>query len=166
MKPGGRAAGLLSLCLLVPTAVAGAEPDPTTRVATLPPAAFVPANNSSQYLLRHGGLGVLCPTKGAGYFTAPLQLEDGASIREIAVTLENDSSEGLGVMSLVRHTTEGPELLAITPVSVGSGDAETLASAPIADAAIRNDASSYLLQVMLSAPGVCLRGARVSYRLP
>ena len=128
--------------------------------------AFQPANGATNYVVEEGGLGRLCITKGAGYFAAPLQFQDGAVIQEVAVFLEDDSHESLGMMSLVRRGLEKFDILALTPVSVGTGEVETLATTAITTPVIDNHDATYLLQVLLSGPDVCLHGAQVRYRVP
>lgn len=128
--------------------------------------AFQPANSAANYVVEEGGLGRLCTTKGAGYFVAPLQLEDGTVIQEVAVFLEDSSPDALGMMSLVRRGLEKFDVLALTPISVGTGRVETLSTMEISAPVIDNHDATYLLQVLLSGPGVCLYGARVRYRAP
>jgi hypothetical protein len=128
--------------------------------------AFLPANGGINYVVEQGGLGRLCVKKGGGYFVAPLHFQDGTVIQEVAVFLEDDSHESLGMMSLVRRQLDNFDILALTPISVGTGEVETLTTTEITAPVIDNNDAAYLLQVMLSGPGVCLYGARVRYRAP
>jgi hypothetical protein len=128
--------------------------------------AFQPANSGTNYVVEEGGLGHLCTTKGAGYFLAPVRLVDGAVIEEVTVFLEDYSPDSLGMMSLVRRKLERFDVLALTPISVGTGKVETLSTTEISAPVIDNHDATYLLQVLLSGPGVCLHGARVHYRVP
>jgi hypothetical protein len=167
--PGRGAARTVSLLLallgLANVAVAQ-EPVGQTRVLNLAPVAFAPSNNDSRYVIREGGLGVLCVLKGGGYFTAALRLEQGAVIERIGAFVEDKDTTSFALMSLARRTAAKSELLAITPVSSGAHAVETLSADQITTPVVDNETHSYLLQVMLSGPGVCLRGAEVRYRLP
>ncbi|MGD0949610.1 MAG: hypothetical protein ABSA52_19555 [Candidatus Binatia bacterium] len=140
-------------------AVGGSE---ERRLAAI---AFQPANGAINYVVEEGGLGPLCTTKGAGYFVAPLQFQDGTVIEEITAFLDDTSRDSLGMMSLVRRGLERFDILALTPVSVGTGKVETLSTTAITAPAVDNHDATYLLQVVLSGPGVCLYGAQVRYRV-
>jgi len=144
-----------------------AHPADSLREANFAPVAFQPANAvTTHHTVEEGGLGRLCTTIGAGYFVAPVQLEDGAVIQEVTVFLEDDSHDSLGMMSLVRRGLEKFDVLALTPVSVGTGEVETLGTTAITAPVVDNHDAVYLLQVLLSGPGVCLYGAQVRYRVP
>jgi hypothetical protein len=156
---------LVALPALAGIAPAG-EPVRQMRERHLAPIAFLPAAGAANYIVEEGGLGRLCTIKGAGYFTAPLQLEDGAVIEDVTVFLEDDGRDSLGMMSLVRRGLEKFDILAFTPVSVGTGEVETLSTTAISAPVIDNHDATYLLHVVLSGPGVCLYGARVRYRGP
>jgi hypothetical protein len=143
-----------------------ARPADSLREANFAPVAFRPANAPSHHTVEKGGLGRLCTTKGAAYFVAPVQLEDGAVVEEVTVFLEDESHESLGMMSLVRRQLQDFDILALTPISVGTGEVETLTTTEITAPVVDNHDAAYLLQVMLSGPGVCLYGARVRFRSP
>jgi len=132
----------------------------------LAPVAFQPANVASQYVITEGGLGQLCSTKGAGYFIAPLALEDGAVVERVTAFVQDKSKESFALISLLRRTPEESEILAVSPVSSGARDLETLSTGAIAAPVIDNQHYSYLLQVVLTGPQVCLSGAEVTYRKP
>jgi len=143
-----------------------AHPADSPREVKFAPVAFQPANAATHHTIEEGGLGRLCTARGSGYFVAPVQLEDGAVIQEVTVFLEDDSHDSLGMMSLVRRQLERFDILALTPVSVGTGEVETLSTTAISAPVIDNQDATYLLQVLLSGPGVCLYGAQVRYRVP
>ncbi len=150
----------------VVTSVAHAtEPTSQAQARLVAPIAFLPANSEVSYVVEQGGLGRLCPFKGAGYFVAPLQLEQGATIEEITVYLDDLSKDSLGMMALVRRRPGAFEVLATTPVSAGTNAVESLATETITAPVVDNQ-WSYVLQVVLSGAGVCLHGARVTYRAP
>ena len=132
----------------------------------VPPIAFHPANSSVGYVVEEGGLGRLCSTRGAGYFVAQLHLRDGAMIERITVYLEDTNHDGLGMMSLVRRGPRAFEVLAMTPISIETGDIEALATTEISAPVVDNKEGAYLLQAVLTGPGVCLHDAQVTYRLP
>ena len=157
--------GLCVLALCVATA-AGDEGTARSRVLNLAPSAFTPSNHAARYAVEAGGLGALCALTGAGYFLAPLQLIDGAVIERISAVVEDKSPDCFGMMSLVRRTPDKAELLAYTGVSNGAPVVETLSTDHVTAPVVDGQTYSYLLQVMLSGPGVCLRGAQVTYRLP
>jgi len=156
---------LLTGSLLIGPRARGGEPSPE-HILNLAPATFLPSNNASQYAIEEGGLGELCLVKGAGYFVAPIVVSDGAVIERISARVVDKSIEGFGLMSLLRRTPEKTEVLAITSLSTGEHQMETLSTDTVADGVVNNDRYTYLLQVMLSAPRVCLHGAQVTYRLP
>ena len=161
--------GLLTVGLVAwtdPACAIDAHPADSPREANFAAVAFSPANGATNYTVEEGGLGRLCVVKGAGYFVAPVRLVDGAVIQEVTVFLEDDSHDSLGMMSLVRRGLEKFDVLALTPVSVGTGEVETLSTTAISAPVIDNHDATYLLQVLLSGPGVCLHGARVRYRVP
>ena len=169
----GGVVGLLALSLAVGTVAYAREPSGKARELRLAPIAFRPANSSASYAVEEGGLGRLCPSKGAGYFVAPLRFADGTVIERITVSLEDTSPTSFGMLSLVRRGPQDFEMLAFTPVSTGTRppsagtDAiETLSTDAISAPAVDNALGSYLLQVVLSGPGVCLHGATVRYRTP
>jgi len=78
------------------------------------------------------------------------------------------------MMSLARRTSESFELLAVTPpsvgigkpASVGAGKIEVLSTAEISAPVVDNERGTYLLQVVITGPDVCLRGVQISYRAP
>jgi len=152
--------------LSIPVTTTAEAPVAARRHLNLAPAAFAAANNAAQYVIEEGGVGRLCSLKGAVYLVTSLKLDDGATVEDISVILEDKSEHSLGMMSLVRHTPTKPDVLAITPVSTGAHDTETLSTDKIANPVVDNQNFSYLLQVMLSGPNVCLRGAQVTYRTP
>lgn len=146
--------------------VQGEESTPRTRQRIVPAVAFQPASNSTNYVVEAGGLGRLCLFKGAGYFVAPLYLEDGTTIDRITVFLEDSSRDAMGMMSLVRRGAQAFEILATTPVSTGTDEVESLSTTTISSPVIDNQSASYLLQVVLTNPGVCLHSAQVTYHGP
>jgi hypothetical protein len=148
------------------TTVARAEePAPRTREQLLPPIAFAPASNALSYGVEAGGLGRLC-SSGSGYFVAPLHLDDKAVIERITAFFEDSSRDGLGVMSLVRRSERSFEVLATTPASTGTDEVESVSTTAIRAPVVDNQQGAYVLQVVLTGPGVCLHGARVTYRTP
>ncbi len=159
------AARIVPFALLLYAVAAGGQvpSPPPTRVLNLAPVLFVPANYAARYVIQEGGLGRLCVTKGAGYFVAPLRLDDGTTIERVSAFIEDRSKSSFGMLSLVRHTPEKTEVLAMTTVSTGAQRVETLSTDQITDAAVDNARYSYLLQVVLSGPEVCLAGVQVSY---
>jgi hypothetical protein len=169
-----RGVGMLVVFMLVFTAGLGimrraahaADEASKVEVCRLAPIAFQPANDQSSFVVEQGGLGRLCPSKGAGYFVAPLQLEQGATIEEITAYLDDASKDRLGMMSLVRRRPGAFEVLATTPLSAGTHALETLSTAKITAPVVDNSEWSYLLQVVLSGPDVCLHGAQVTYKVP
>lgn len=161
--------GLLTVGLVAwtdPACATDAHPADSPRVANFAAVAFSPANSAINYTVDEGGLGRLCVMKGAGYFVAPVRLLDGAVIEEVTAFLKDDSRESLGMMSLVRRGLEKFDILALTPLSVGTGDVETLNTTTISAPVVDNHDATYLLQVLLSGPGACLYRARVRYRGP
>lgn len=136
------------------------------RDLALAPISFLPANNAANYAVDQGGLGRLCLHQGSGYFVARLPLEDGAVIERITAFLIDESPDAVGMMSLARRDPDGFEVLALTPVSKGSGDTEALSTEAISRTAGKGPDEVYLLQVLLTGPAVCLRGAQVTYRVP
>ena len=172
MRLGARLSVLVALLLFTDLGAAWAQEDAAkVRDLQLAPVAFRPANNGTDFVVEAGGLGRLCGTKGAGYFMAPLQLADGVTIEGVTVFIEDTNRDGLGMMALVRTRPDPPdgksfEVLALTPVSVGTKDIETLSTTAISAPVIDNKLGAYLLQVVLTTPGVCLHGARVTYRVP
>ncbi|MBI4514756.1 MAG: hypothetical protein HY699_02945 [Deltaproteobacteria bacterium] len=156
--------GGAALAWVLPGAAAGQTTAAASQLLHVAPIAFLPANNAAGYVVEQGGLGRLCSHKGAGYFVAPLQLPDGAVIERVAMLLVDTNRDALGLMSLVRREPERFEVLAISPVSAGTTELETLASADISAPVIDNERYTYLLQVLLTGPGVCLYDAQVTYR--
>ena len=162
----GTRIGALAL-LLCTTAAAGQAPSPaSTRVLNLAPILFAAANHAARYVVEEGGLGRLCVLKGAGYFIAPLRLDDSTTIESVSAFIEDRSKESFGMLSLARHTPAKSEVVAMTPVSTGEHRVETLSTDQITDPMIDNRRYSYLLQVVLSGPEVCLAGVQVTYRTP
>jgi len=151
---------LLGSPLIRTSAAAEATPAPRLREVSLAPIVFLPANNAANYVVEQGGLGRLCVQKGAGYFVAPLRVEEALRIRKISVLLTDANATAIGMMSLVHRRPNNFEVLAMTPVSTGSGDVEELSTEEIQPAQDPNT-GSYLLQVLLTGPGVCLNGARI-----
>jgi hypothetical protein len=156
----------LLLALVCARPLHAAEGAGPTQVLNLPPAAFGAAHNEAHFVIEEGGLGRLCSIQGAAYFVAPLLLEDGAVIERVSAFVQDKSKESFALISVVRRTPEESELLAISPVSSGGRDLETLSTGPIAAPVIDNQHYSYLLQVVLTGPKVCLSGAQVAYRKP
>jgi hypothetical protein len=154
-----------SLLIATPRVASAGSTEPSRQVHErhLPPIAFQPANSGTNYVVEAGGLGRLCNTTGAGYFVARLNFEDGAVIERLTVYLEETNS---GMMSLVRRGAESFEVLALTPVSTGTGEIEALSTSAIDSPMVNNKQGAYLLQVVLTGPGVCLHDAQVTYRLP
>jgi len=151
-----------------PCVVWAAPPESGAVVRTqhVPTIAFHPAVSEAGYVVEAGGLGRLCSTRGAGYFVARLHLHEGATIERITVYLEDTNRDGLGMMSLVRRGPRAFEVLAMTPVSTGTGDIEALSTTDISAPVVDNAQGAYLLQAVLTGPGVCLHDAQVTYRIP
>lgn len=158
--------------VLLPLLLAGWVPLHAEQVAgpaqvlSLAPVAFQAANVANRYIITEGGLGQLCSVQGAGYFVAPLSLDDGAVVEGVTAFVQDKDKGSLAVLSLLRRTPEKSELLAISPVSSRAHDLQTLSLGPITAPVIDNQHYSYLLQVVLTGPGVCLAGAQVTYRKP
>jgi hypothetical protein len=142
------------------------EPAPRSREQLVPPIAFAPTSNATSYVVEAGGLGRLCSSVGSGYFVAPLHIDDKAVIERITALIEDSSRDGLGVMSLVRRTARSFEVLATTPASTGTDEVESVSTTAIRTPVVDNDQGAYVLQVVLTGPGVCLHGAQVTYRTP
>jgi hypothetical protein len=157
-------AGTVAAALASP--LCAEEAAPRSREQLVPPIAFFPTSNAAHYTVEAGGLGRLCSSNGSGYFVAPLHLDDKAVIERITVFLEDSTRDGLGVMSLVRRTARSFEVLATTPASTGSDEVEAISTSAISVPVVDNDHGAYVLQVVLTGPGVCLHGARVTYRTP
>jgi hypothetical protein len=155
---------LLPLLLAGRTPLHAEQAGAPAQVLNLAPVAFQPANDASHYIIREGGLGQLCSTKSADYFVAPLALEDGAVIERITALVQDKNKDSFALLSLLRRTPESLELLAVTGLSSGSQGLETLSSDSIATPVIDNRHYSYLLQLVLTGPEVCLAGAQVTYR--
>jgi len=86
-------------------------------------------------------------------------------VERITVFLEDRDPVAMGMMSLIRRDPERLDALAATPASRGTSDVEVLSTADIREPVLEVDRYAYLLQVLLTGPGVCLRGAEVRYRL-
>jgi hypothetical protein len=137
-----------------------------SQVLHLAPMLFAPSNNGAHYVVEQGGTGRLCTTQGAGYFVAPLHLDGGATIERVTAFIEDRNRHSFGMLSMVRHTPDTSEVMALTPVSIGTQQIETLSTDHLTAPVVDNARYSYLLQVVLSGPGVCLHGAQVTYRAP
>lgn len=157
---------VFAVVLLCVAPVCAEDVPPASQVLNVAPASFAPSSDGARYALEEGGFGRLCPAKGAGYFVAPLRVENGAVIERVSAYVQDESKKSFALMSLIRHTPEKAEVLAVTGVSRGAQDIETLTSETITSPIIDDQHYSYLLQVVLSGPGVCLRGAQVTYRTP
>jgi hypothetical protein len=144
---------------------AGEVPAPSL-VLNLAPAAFAPTNSAFPYRVEEGGLGRVCSLKGSGYLAAPLHLPDGAVIEGISAVVQDESEEAMALISLARRTPEKSEILAISKASAGQSELETVSTDSISAPVVDNGNYAYLLQVVLTGPGVCLRGARVKYHNP
>ncbi len=157
-----------ALLITVPRTLSAAGPEPggTTHDQHVPPIAFHPANSSAGYVVEAGGLGRLCSTKGAGFYVARLHLRDGAVIERITMYVEDTNRDGLGMLSLARRGPRSFDVLGLTPVSLGTGEVEALTTTAISVPVVDNQQGAYLLQAVLTGPGVCLDDAQVTYRLP
>ncbi len=166
MKRRGFAAAVVTGCgLALAVAAAAGSPEGSTQLH-LAPIEFSPAASGTNYVVAGGGLGGLCTLAGAGYFVRALALPRGARVERITVYFEDRDPGAMGMMSLIRRNHERLEALAVTPVSAGTGDVESLSTSDIREPVLEVDKYAYLLQVVLTGPGVCLRGAEVTYRLP
>jgi hypothetical protein len=154
--------GLLALAGVV----RAEDGSPPTQVTHVPPIAFVPANSTTSYVVEAGGLGRLCLSKAAAYFVARLQLSDGAVIERVSALVEDTNRDGLGMLSLVRRGAQSFEILAMTPISTETGEVETLTTTEISPPVVDNTQGAYLLQAVLTGPGVCLHDVQVTYRVP
>ena len=144
-----------------------AEAGENVRVLDLAPISFSPANNTSKYVVEQGGLGQLCTQQGAAYFVAPLRLPAGTVINGIEAFVRDTNADAVAMLSLVRRRTEDFRVLAMTGVSEGTGQVEMLSAGGLDYRLAAGDgAHTYLLQALLTGPGVCLLGARVTYRAP
>jgi hypothetical protein len=144
-----------------------AEDSGAVRVLPVAASRFMQSNNTASFIIEQGGLGRLCTVKGGGYFVASVQLPDGARIERITAMVEDASEEAFAMVSLARSTEDGFTILATTPVSSGMraiDPPEKLTTDRIREPVIDSGRYSYFLQVMLSGPAVCLRGAQVQYR--
>ncbi len=153
---------LLFACFTVAHADESAGP---SYLLNLAPLAFRPVNSGVHFSVDEGGLGRLCSLQGSGYFVAPLQLDDGVTVERITAFVQDDNKEAFGFVSLVRRTPDKAEVLAITPMSAGGRDLETLSADVITTPVIDNHRYSYLLQAALTGPNVCLCGVQVQYRV-
>jgi hypothetical protein len=157
---------LLLLAVLATARGAGSAETPGPRELNVPPIAFLPSNNGAHYAVEEGGLGRLCSLKGASYFVAPLSLPGGATVERVTAFMEDTNRDSVGMMSLLRRKPGVVQILAMTPVSSDGKGLETLSADNITNAVVDNETYAYVLQVMLSGPGVCLRGAQVMYHVP
>ncbi len=157
---------VLLLAVLALPGVARAGETPGTRELNVAPIAFSPSNNATRYIVEQGGLGGLCALSGAGYFVATLALESGATIEKVTALVQDTNRDCVGMMSVVRRKAGNIEVLAMTPVSRGTREVETLSADTITNPVVDAEGYTYLLQVMLSGPGICLRGAQVTYHAP
>jgi hypothetical protein len=129
----------------------------------LPPIAFSPTNNGSDYNIDQGGLGCLRVQKGSGFFLAVVPAARGVAIDEVAALVEDLNADALGMVSLVRRRQTSFEMVAMSPPSKGGGPVEELTARPDAPAPPQEGAV-YLVQVTLTGPDVCLHGVRVRLR--
>ena len=162
----GRRWGVALFCGIFAFPVHAGEVPAASRLLNLAPAAFAPTNSAFQYTVEAGGLGRLCSLKGSGYVVAPLHLNDGAVIEGISAVVQDKGNKSMALISLARHTPEKSEIVAISNASTGETELETVATDSISAPAIDNRNYAYLLQVVLTGPGVCLRGAQVTYHNP
>jgi hypothetical protein len=162
----GRRWGVALFFGIFASPVHAGEVPAASRLLNLAPAAFAPTNSAFQYTVEAGGLGRLCSLKGSGYVVAPLHLADGAVIERVSAVVQDTNIEGMALVSLARRTPEDLQVLAISPVFTGAHDLETLSVDSITTPVVDNQKYAYLLQVVLTSTGVCLRGAQVTYRNP
>lgn len=147
-----------------------ATPTVLAKELQLAPIQFLPANSGVSYVVEQGGLGRLCVTKGAAYFVATLPIDGTAVVERITARIKDRNREGFGMMSLARRALDSFEVLGMTPLSIGTGDGEdeveSLTTASFAPPTIPGHGGTYVLQLVLTSPGVCLYGANVAYHLP
>lgn len=151
-----RSMSIFALALLLAAPAAAEE-------IYLPPIAFSPTNNGSDYNVDQGGLGCLRVQKGSGFFLAVVPAERGVAIDEVTALVEDVNADALGMISLVRRRQTSFEMVAMSPPSKGGGRVEELTARP-AEPAPPQDGAVYLLQVVLTGPDVCFHGARIRLR--
>lgn len=157
MRAGRRAMCLIGLALaFAPTPAQAGE-----RTLLVLPAQFHPANHGVAYYRRMAGLADLCMARGAGYFTAVLELPAGTRLTNLRAYFEYSSDTAFGALALYRVGVATSDLVAITPMSLPKPHGSQVATS-IEPAETVREPFRYLLHLTLTGPGVCFRAAEVT----
>lgn len=140
-----------------------AQAEPTEHRLLVLPATFTAASHGVAYFRRFSGIGPLCVSRGAGYFTAPVDVPAGSVLTGIRATFQDEAESALGTVALYRLGIATADLLAVTPMSQPRPRSEVVEAAIEPEETVR-DTFRYLLHLTLTGPGVCLRSAEVLYR--
>jgi hypothetical protein len=149
-----RAAASLVLAVLLAASPA------VGREITVPPTSFAPTSGGTMYTVDQGGLGCLRLNKGSTFFVAAVPAAPGEAIEELTLLVEDFNPDGLAMLTLARRRPAAFDVVDMSLPSAGTGALEALALRPAAPVPVSPN-ETYLLQVLLSGPEVCLHGVRV-----
>jgi len=149
-----RVATSLALLLLCTPAPAAA------RELIVPPASLAPVAAGAAYAIDQGGLGCLRLNKGSAFFVAAVPAATGEAIEEVTLLVEDVNADALAMLTLARRRATAFEVVGMTPPSRGGGALEALTLRPDPPAIV-GEGESYLLQIVVTGPQVCVHGVRV-----
>ncbi len=137
----------------------------TTRYYSLPTSAFVPVSNSTGYYRSNNSI---YPTSGLAEFFVPLNLPHGAAVKELQVTVADDSASYDIFVHIFRMTLSTGYVTSYTAGNSGLITGVGTISAAL-DIAVDNQTYAYMVRVYFPTAGniVGFRviGARIKYEV-
>jgi len=135
----------------------------TTRYYSIPTSAFIPSKDYTGY---DRGFSFLYPTSGPAEFLAPVNLPHGAVIKELQVTVADDSTSNILVYLYNTNLSTGNNGQYASLSSAGIAEVGTVSSATLS-VSVNNQTYAYMVRVYFpsrgSANGFCVMSARIKY---